>query len=1406
MEPAIQSNVNGVETCAMETQDIVKGIAVVSNEGISAGANTTDCAVVLAAICEQTVDMMTDGEASENDAGCVVADENVVRTVLRLNDEVSADDKSRHVLKLWHVLDAKGELRLNDFEYDSVDCGESWVIVGLDTAASSVCPQTDARRDPRWGWVPHDAPLLCGRVKMPMRDAMGNVWTTCYINGSFSSRHLNREVTEEEKMAMACPTPAARCFSPPLRNPVELEVAEGKVFAGDHGYTYSHARGKDATADGITALVWDPFNLNPDVLAAIDIAAHVIPEGQLQQHVAPHKYGYRVNWIPGCLQPTTVDGKVTMAAKLQTGHWLPLGWMHAGMVEQWQFLVVVARVSIFNADVKDRVLVVEHAKRCWEKIREEDRQMVCMGYESMPDQGMWSMVEGSPGGQGQGDGENRYMAHIRRRHGCSALVGWVPAVCCMTYEQGGEMMMRFRDPLGVPFLLTYSDGLLRDIRYMVAEDTRGGHRRPGQTEETRPGHQDGLSTEVEGPCGGERVAGCSASQGDVTGPSKTVMSHSPRKVKTVVSRPRKGKTAGDKQKKNPRPVPQTGNNADAPARVHIRRRHPGMTALTKIRKLQRSTDLCIPFRPFLRVVREVMEKDITPNKGLRFQMTAVRSLMEAVEAYLVANFENTNEVAIHSKRGWDMLVEGANDELKRGAAETLVLSRIKDMTQTPPQDFQELPVIVADGVEYVLLDQLCDLMNKTEDDRNVIHEALHEVTEYAMQGRDLIDFVLASAGEEIISGRPLWGGLLGCALERLGLATCDVERQREREEGWRLIVSETRLPVIEEIGETSAAQDTSGTMVLDVFTMHTSTTEDLVYMDMCEGFFLGEQQLAERRDDAEHIDDAEEQENDAAHDPGPSNIGAANLVGDESEDAGAEDDANGAAGDNAEPAAQPVEPFDSSRRLAALIFSARGGVGMSHTDVHALLSLLKDPRFNATDIAYCNSRECFAWASSLAEAVGWKELDLRNDDWPREAHAVLWHRDWRTAFLSIMHVALQKCETVHSLEVSPPSEDNSVSVETIDIRGSDDRHSGSQVEEEEEHDRSAPEKSDGAEDEEPGNEGNDSDSFRRQSQDTDEDDDSDGKSASERTSEDQSAASERGGSPFPSRTLRREGDGQACNGSDTEERVGDRQIVQHVSAAGKEDAFFAAVQATTKLAGETAEEGLRSHIAECGIRVVIRECNRMMTTIRGEITWQLKHWFWAEKRIPLIRSQQTDHHLPARNKMRTEMKENKTWRRSGDDPWGAPAFKTALLKVFQMRKEGRNLGVTLQQLAFAEMVIQCEIEQTTKTTRVAEQIEKLVSIKQAIVSSLRSRDTVMSFSVFKLDRSISVAEKATTLFHSGTPSVHRPGSPSTTITDDDYDIEFILPQSTAAGNGDRRTCVLSSLSSCAIEWCVRLTL
>ncbi|GBG62097.1 hypothetical protein CBR_g28572 [Chara braunii] len=283
---------------------------------------------------------------------------------------------------------------------------------------------------------------------------------------------------------MACTTHTAGCFFPPLRNPVDSEVVEGKVFTGEDGSTYTHARGQEATYDGVCSQIWDHVTMRSDVLSAMDSGARVIPEGQLQQHMAPEKYGYRVNWVPGCLHPAVVDGKVTMAARLQSGHWLPLGWMHAGIVEHWQFLVVLARVSIFNMNVKDHVLVVEHAKRCWEKIREEKRQMVCAGYDSIADHGMWSMVEGSCTAQEHADGQNKYTARIRRRHGCTTVLGWVPVVCPMAYEHGGDVTMRFRDPLGAPFHLTYSDGLLRDIRYL-SENGLAGSAQAGKRTEKR---------------------------------------------------------------------------------------------------------------------------------------------------------------------------------------------------------------------------------------------------------------------------------------------------------------------------------------------------------------------------------------------------------------------------------------------------------------------------------------------------------------------------------------------------------------------------------------------------------------------------------------------------------------------------------------------------------------------------------------------------------------------------------------------------------------------------------------------------------------------------------------------------------------------------------------------------------
>ncbi|GBG66669.1 hypothetical protein CBR_g66804 [Chara braunii] len=177
----------------METEDILKGFANGSKEGNPVGGNTTDCAEVLATMYAQTAEMMGDGDETENDAGASTCEmEKVGEEVLRLNDEATPQEKRRYALEMWRVLEAQGEFGLNDFLYDSFDCGQSWVIGGNDATGSTACHESNARRDPSWGWVPCAIPIPCGRVRMMMRDAMGNVWSTHYVNDNFSFRNLVR--------------------------------------------------------------------------------------------------------------------------------------------------------------------------------------------------------------------------------------------------------------------------------------------------------------------------------------------------------------------------------------------------------------------------------------------------------------------------------------------------------------------------------------------------------------------------------------------------------------------------------------------------------------------------------------------------------------------------------------------------------------------------------------------------------------------------------------------------------------------------------------------------------------------------------------------------------------------------------------------------------------------------------------------------------------------------------------------------------------------------------------------------------------------------------------------------------------------------------------------------------------
>ena len=74
---------------------------------------------------------------------------------------------------------------------------------------------------------------------------------------------------------------------------------------------------------------------------------------------------------------------------------------------------------------------------------------------------------------------------------------------------------------------------------------------------------------------------------------------------------------------------------------------PGTVALREIRRYQKTFHLMIPKLPFQRLVREIAQDFKT---DLRFQGSAILALQEAMEAYVVGLFEDTNLCGIHAKR------------------------------------------------------------------------------------------------------------------------------------------------------------------------------------------------------------------------------------------------------------------------------------------------------------------------------------------------------------------------------------------------------------------------------------------------------------------------------------------------------------------------------------------------------------------------------------------------------------------------------------------------------------------------------------------------------------------------------------------------------------------------------------
>ena len=95
-------------------------------------------------------------------------------------------------------------------------------------------------------------------------------------------------------------------------------------------------------------------------------------------------------------------------------------------------------------------------------------------------------------------------------------------------------------------------------------------------------------------------------------------------------------------------------------RPHCNR--PGMVVLREIRRYQKSTECLIKRSPFQKLIREISQEyrvcpqgPGTPSIQMRFQSTAIATLQEAAENFIVGLFEDVNLSAVHAKRVTVML-------------------------------------------------------------------------------------------------------------------------------------------------------------------------------------------------------------------------------------------------------------------------------------------------------------------------------------------------------------------------------------------------------------------------------------------------------------------------------------------------------------------------------------------------------------------------------------------------------------------------------------------------------------------------------------------------------------------------------------------------------------------------------
>ncbi|GBG84743.1 hypothetical protein CBR_g39121 [Chara braunii] len=102
--------------------------------------------------------------------------------------------------------------------------------------------------------------------------------------------------------------------------------------------------------------------------------------------------------------------------------------------------------------------------------------------------------------------------------------------------------------------------------------------------------------------------------------------------------------------------------------------------------------------------------------------------------------------------------------------------------------------------------------------------------------------MVQSVDDDVVCGTPLWDGMFMAALHRLSIATSEVDRNRSREEGWKLVAREANVALHAADGHASAGEEIVRTASIVRSPINTMSTEEVDEEDVFNEWTMTEQQ------------------------------------------------------------------------------------------------------------------------------------------------------------------------------------------------------------------------------------------------------------------------------------------------------------------------------------------------------------------------------------------------------------------------------------------------------------------------------------------------------------------------------------------------------------------------------------